>query len=236
MPREYKTSWSLTCFKHKNDLLCEDESGAFVLFAEGTKCTVLGNSKYCLTEGEFNKLRDFGAAQFASISDLNQIRDAFIVNQERDNYNMYVIENKLKKIQDFILKILSALSKTNPQILNEFLKGQYFTRPLENNVYEICPCKKEKSCNEKEFHHPNVKFYSKDLAWKNIHPFNINESVDFTIDDIFIIQGKEIDVELSIVGLEERNGDYEEEHESKSIFGEMFKNMSVFGFISDWLV
>lgn len=36
--------------------------------------------------------------------------------------------------------------------------------------------------------------------------------------------------------LEERNGDYEEEHESKSIFGEMFKNMSVFGFISDWLV
>lgn len=226
----------LTCFKHKNDLLCEDKSGAFILFSEGTKCTVLGNSKYCLTEGEFNKVRDFGATQFAIISDLNQIRDAFIVNQERDNYNMYITENKLKKIQNVILRILSSLSISNPQILNDYLKGQYFTRPLENDVYEVCPCEMKEKCEEKEFHHPNLKFCSKDLTWKSLHLFKINESMDYVVDDQFVFQGKEIDIGLSIVELEERNGDYEEAHESKSIFSEMFKGVGVFGFISDWLV
>lgn len=65
--------------------MCDIVNDGFLIFEGGTKFTVLGNHKYCLNEGEFNKIRDFGANKYASISDLNQVRDAFIVNQEKEN-------------------------------------------------------------------------------------------------------------------------------------------------------
>lgn len=85
LPKEHEMTMVFRCFKHKRDLLCEGANDEMVKFEFGTKCTVIGSSKYCLTEGEFNKVRDFGANLYASISDLNQVRDAFVVNQEKDN-------------------------------------------------------------------------------------------------------------------------------------------------------
>lgn len=181
----------MKCFKFKDDLLCEDEVGSFIMFEKGTKCTVLGSSKYCLTEGEFNRVRDFGATKYASISDLNQIRDAFIVNQERDNYNSFIVSVKLKKMQQFILGLVSSLSKTNPKLLNSYLSGDYFTRPLENNVYEVCPCEKSQRCEIKEFHHPNMKFCPNSINWKALTPFNIDKKPDYVIDEKFSFQGKD---------------------------------------------
>lgn len=236
IPKEYEISKELMCFKHNKDLLCEEDSGALIMFEQGTKCTVLGNRKYCLLEGEFNWVRDFGANKYASISDLNQVRDAFIVNQERDNYNMYLTGLKIRKLSNFILELVSIISENNPSILNNYLKGNFFTRPLTNNVYEVCPCKTKSSCEMKEFHHPNVKFCGKGLNLKEMKPFGLEESIDFVIDDKFKFQGKDIHVEESIIELEEKNGDYEENHENNSIFTEIIKGLNVFGFISDWLV
>lgn len=236
MPKEYEITKTLLCFKHKKDLLCEEENGAFIMFEQGTKCTVLGNRKYCLLEGEFNKVRDFGAYKYASISDLNQVRDAFIVNQERENYNMYLIGLQIRKMSKFMLDLVSILSKNNPSILNNYLQGNFFARPLTNDVYEICPCKDEQTCEMKEFHHPSLKFCDKSIKSKTLSPFDLNESIDYVIDEKFKFQGKDIHVMDSIIEQEERNGDYEESQESVSIFSEITKGLNVFGFISDWLV
>lgn len=160
-----------------------------IKFDFGTKSTMLGPSKYCLVEGEFNKIRDFGANQYASISDLNQVRDAFVVNQERDNYNNYVISLKIRRLQKILLDVISSLSEKNPQILNGFLRGGYFTRHLTDWVYEVCSCKDVYSCEQRDFHSDNVKFCGKNVESNKIFLFDMNKTIDYSVDDFLNSKG-----------------------------------------------
>lgn len=210
MSRENSITVYLECFKNRNSLLCEGANEEMVKFDQGTRCTVLGSSKYCLLEGEFNKIRDFGANMYASISDLNQMRDAFVVNQERDNYNNYVISLKIRKLQRILLHVISSISEKNPQILNGILKGNYFTRHLTDWTYEVCSSNDVYSCEQREFHADNVKFCGHNVNSNKIFLFDVNRTIDYSLDDVFKFQGKDAHIIDSIMEEEEKGSEFQD--------------------------
>lgn len=232
IPKENSMTIHMSCFKHKDDLLCEGANEEMIKFESGTRCTVLGANKYCLNEGVFNKIRDFGANKYASISDLNQVRDAFVANQERDNYNNFVLSLKLRKIQKIMLDMISALASKNPQILDGVLNGKFFSRYLSDGVYEVCACDRGDSCEVREFHSKGVNFCGSKVNSNKINLFDVNKTIDYVVDDFFKFQGKPSHIMDSIMEEEERGSEFENHYSNSGFWQGLTNFMNPFSWFS----
>lgn len=145
---------------------------------------------------------------------------------------MYVISVKLKRTHKLILGIISSLSGKISQVLNDLLRGKFFTRPLTEGIYEVCPCEKGISCNQREFHSYNKRFYGNNINYKAIF-----KSIDYIVDDIFKFPGKDVHIRVGdmIAKGEKRNFEYNyiDEHSSGPSFWSGIKSsMNPFSWFS----
>ena len=155
-----------------------------------------------------------------------------MVNQERDNYNNFVLSLKIKKIQKILLDVIASLADKNPQILDKVFKGKYFSRHLTENVYEICSCNEEETCEVREFHSNSVKFCGDKVNSKSISLFDVNKTIDYVVDDIFKFQGKDTHIIDSIEEEEAKGSEFQENHPQKSFWQGISDSMNPFSWFS----
>lgn len=115
------------------------------------------NIAYCL-ERNTSKPGDEVKISPASTTDLAQLRDSINVMSQISDYNFYSLKTELAMTKKTIHGLILNLVRTNPNVFSSLFNKRVYTRLMEKNIVEICPCADEVTCKEREEHHPGIGF------------------------------------------------------------------------------
>jgi len=193
----------MECFSETETLYCidkEDTEAHYFVIKKSEKCKPWGHIAFCLSEDEKTRVEK-EETHIASIRDIGEIAQSLNVITKLNNKNAFLIQEKLVAIENTILELILSLIPDNPHILDKILKKPTMSRLMSNNTVEVCNCKKEISCSEKESHYDeHWKFcVNTNTSIGSIKIFGIEKSLEEAPRANFDFIGVEINPEVDAI-------------------------------------